>query len=44
LNIIGETPLVNLIKLGYPYFSKAQYSFSWQPMLPLYLILHVAYD
>jgi hypothetical protein len=44
LNILGETPLVTLIKLGYPYFSKVQYTIQWHPLLPLYLILHVIYD
>ena len=44
LNILGETPLVTLIKLGYPYFSKVQYGWAWHPLLPLYILLHVAYD
>lgn len=44
LNILGETPLVTLIKMGYPYFSKVQYTIQWHPLLPLYLILHVVYD
>lgn len=44
LNIIGETPLVNLVKLGYPYFSKIQYSYSFEPVFILYFLFHVLYD
>ena len=24
-NILGQTPLISLIKMGYPYYSKVQY-------------------
>ena len=44
MNILGQTPLVNLIKIGYPYFSKVQYSFNITPLFPLYLLIHVIYD
>jgi Delta7-sterol 5-desaturase len=35
---------VTLIKLGYPYFSKVQYGFSFQPVMVFYLLLHIVYD
>ena len=44
LNIIGQTPLVSLIKMGYPYYSKVQYEFVVAPSTIFYLLFHVCYD
>lgn len=44
LNILGQAPLVSLIKLGYPYYSKIQYEFHFTPIVLLYLFFHIVYD
>ena len=44
VNIVGQVPLVVLIKMGYPYFSKVEYEFNWRPAMLLYIFLHVVYD
>jgi lathosterol oxidase len=44
INIIGQTPLVTLIKMCYPYYSKVQYNWNITYMFPAYLLLHIAYD
>jgi len=44
LNILGQVPLITLIKMGYPYFSKVQYSWNITPVFWLYLALHIIYD
>lgn len=43
LNIIGQAPLVSLIKMGYPY-SKIQYEFSFSIATVGYLVFHICYD
>jgi hypothetical protein len=44
LNIMGQTPLITLIKMMYPYYSKVQYDWNITMMFPIYLILHIIYD
>ena len=44
INIVGQTPLVTLIKMGYPYFSKAQYEWKVSSSLFGFLLLHILYD
>jgi Delta7-sterol 5-desaturase len=44
LNIVGQTPLISLVRMGYPYYSKVQYEWSFTPMTVFYLIFHVCYD
>jgi hypothetical protein len=43
LNILGQTPLIAIIKMGYPY-SKVQYEFSFGLTTIVYLLFHVCYD
>ena len=44
LNIIGQAPLVSLIKMGYPLYSKIQYEFVFGPQAFVYLLMHIVYD
>lgn len=44
VNIIGQTPLVTLVKMCYPYFSKVQYDWNISYLFPVYIILHIMYD
>jgi len=41
---MGQTPLISLVKIGYPYYSKIQYDFTFTSMTPLYLLFHFCYD
>ena len=44
INILGQSPLVTLIKMAYPYYSKVQYSWDITYAFPLYLVFHFVYD
>ena len=44
INILGQTPIVTLIKVSYPYLSKVQYNWNLTYMFPLYFLFHLVYD
>ena len=44
LNILGQAPLVTVIKMAYPYYSKIQYDWNITYLFPIYFCFHLLYD